>query len=257
MKILIVNTSDIQGGAARAAYRLHKALLAKNVDSQMLVQNKITDDFTVQTISKTKIQKGVSLLRPFLDSIPTRFYKNKTKTLFSPSWLGFSNIINSINAINPDVVHLHWVCGGMIKIEEMSQIKAPIVWSLHDNWAFTGGCHVMWECEKYQNECGACPRLGSGIENDLSKKIFKRKKKFFTQKEDITIVGLSQWLNEASKNSALLKDKKHVNLPNPINVDTFKPFDKLKSRELWGLSKVKKLILFLTIGATSNINKGF
>ena len=59
MKVLIVNTYDIQGGAARAAYRLHKALLGQNIDSQMLVQSKSSDDFTV--ITKTsKLRKGLN-----------------------------------------------------------------------------------------------------------------------------------------------------------------------------------------------------
>lgn len=257
MKILIVNTSDIQGGAARAAYRLHKSLLSSGVDSQMLVQNKSSDDFTVQTMANTKIQKGISKLRPTLDSIPVRFYKNKTKTLFSPSLLPFSSVVDKINELNPDIVHLHWICGGMIRIEDIAKIKAPIVWSLHDNWAFTGGCHIMWECEKYKDECRACPRLGSEKENDLSKKIFERKQKAYSSKKDITIVGLSNWLNECSKNSTLLKDKKHLNLPNPIDTDIFKPFDKEKSRELWSLPQDKKLVLFGANSATSDINKGF
>ncbi|WP_024334600.1 hypothetical protein [Desulfotignum balticum] len=47
MKILIVNTSDIQGGAARAAYRLHRALLNEGINSHMLVQSKVSDDYTV------------------------------------------------------------------------------------------------------------------------------------------------------------------------------------------------------------------
>jgi glycosyltransferase involved in cell wall biosynthesis len=257
LKILIVNTSDIQGGAAKAAYRLHKSLLSQNIDSQMLVQSKSSDDFAVQTISKTKIQKGINLLRPTLDNTPTRFYKNKTKTLFSPSWLGFSSIVDTINDINPDIVHLHWICGGMIKIEEISRIMAPIVWSLHDMWAFTGGCHYDEECFGYENNCGNCKVLGSGKENDLSRKIFNRKQKVYNQKKDITIVGLSNWLNEASKSSTLLKDKKHINLPNPIDVTIFKPFDKDKSRELWNLPKDKKLILYGAMNATSDPRKGF
>jgi hypothetical protein len=100
MKILIVNTSDILGGAARAAYRLHKALLSSGVDSQMLVQSKSSDDFTVQTMASTKIQKGLNKLRPTLDSIPTRFYKNKTKTPFAISWLPFSGVVDKINDLN-------------------------------------------------------------------------------------------------------------------------------------------------------------
>lgn len=255
MKILIVNESDSKGGAARAAYRLHKSLLAQNIDSQMLVQNKESDDYTVSG-SVTKIQRAISKMRPTLDEVPVSFYKNRTKTIFSPSWLPFSNIVNKINEIDPDIVHLHWVCGGMIKIEDIVRIKAPIVWSLHDNWVFTGGCHIMWDCEKYQDACGACPRLGSIKENDLSRKIFNRKQKVFSQIKNMTIVGLSQWLNECSKNSTLLKEKKHINLPNPIDTKIFKPVDRKESRELWNFPKDKKLILFgaMTI---NDINKGF
>ncbi|MCI0501916.1 MAG: glycosyltransferase family 4 protein, partial [Epsilonproteobacteria bacterium] len=196
-------------------------------------------------------------LRPTVDSLPTRLYKQRTKTLFSPSWIGFSGIVDKINEISPDIVHLHWICGGMMRIEDIARVKVPIVWSLHDNWAFTGGCHIMWECDKYKESCGNCPRLGSNKINDLSKKIFNRKQKTFASKKDITIVGLSHWLNECSKSSTLLKDKKHINLPNPIDTNTFKPFDKEKARELWSLPKDKKLVLFGAMNSTSDINKGF
>lgn len=256
MKILIVNTSDIYGGAARAAYRLHKALLSSGVDSQMLVQNKTSDDYTVLSENK-KVNKYLNKLRPILDSLSVRFYKNRTKTLFSPSFLPFSNIVDRINEINPDIVHLHWICGGMIRIEDIARIKAPIIWTLHDNWAFTGGCHIMWDCEKYKQECGNCKVLGSQKENDLSRKVFKRKQKVFNNKKDMSIVGLSNWLNECSKSSTLLKNKNHINLPNPIDTDIFKPFDKNLSRELWNLPKDKKLILFGAMNATSDQNKGF
>jgi glycosyltransferase involved in cell wall biosynthesis len=256
MKILIVNTSDIDGGAARAAYRLHKALLSSGVDSQMLVQNKTSDDYTVLNEDK-KVNKYLNKLRPILDSLSVRFYKNRTKTLFSPSFLPFSNIVDRINEINPDIVHLHWICGGMIRIEDIARIKAPIVWSLHDMWAFTGGCHYDEECGGYKEACGNCKVLASDKQNDLSSKVFQRKQKAFASKKDMTIVGLSNWLNECSKSSTLLKNKNHINLPNPIDTDIFKPFDKNLSRELWNLPKDKKLILFGAMGATSDLRKGF
>jgi glycosyltransferase involved in cell wall biosynthesis len=257
MKILIVNASDIDGGAARAAYRLHIALLQEGIDSLMLVQRKFSDDYTVIELANNKIQKGFNLLRPTTDQIPVKFYKNRTKTLFSPSWFGFSNIVDKINDINPDIVHLHWIAGGMMKIEDIARINAPIVWSLHDMWAFTGGCHYDEECQGYLKFCGNCKVLGSDKKNDLSQKVFTRKQKTFAQKKDMTIVGLSKWLNECSKSSSLLKDKKHVNLPNPINTTIFKPFDKEKSRELWSLPKDKKLVLFGAMSATSDPRKGF
>jgi glycosyltransferase involved in cell wall biosynthesis len=255
MKILIVNTSDIQGGAARAAYRLHSALLACGVDSQMLVQNKSSDDYTVIAENK-KIKKYLANLRPIIDSLPVRFYKDKTKTLFSPSWLPFGGIVDKINEINPDIVHLHWIAAGMMRIEDIAKIKAPIVWSLHDMWAFTGGCHYDEECGGYKEICGNCKILGSNKEKDLSRKIFERKQKTF-RKKDMTIVGLSRWLNDASNKSTLLKEKNHINLPNPIDTTIFKPFDKAKSRALWNLPRNKKLVLFGAMGATSDPRKGF
>jgi glycosyltransferase involved in cell wall biosynthesis len=253
MKILIVNTSDIQGGAARAAYRLHKALLNEGIDSQMLVQNKVSDDYTVLS-SSTKIAKGFAKIKPILNSLPTKFYPHKTKTLFSPSWLPFSKIINQINKINPDIVHLHWVCGGMLKIEDLAKIKPPIVWSLHDMWAFTGGCHYDEECGRYQENCGYCKVLGSNKENDLSSHILKRKDRSF-KRDDLIIIGLSQWLTNIAKKSYLFKNKRIINLPNPIDTNLFKPFD--KARQLWNLPENKKLILFGAMGATSDPRKGY
>ncbi|GHW58297.1 glycosyltransferase [Vibrio cholerae] len=256
MKILIVNTSDIQGGAARAAYRLHKALLAEGVDSQMLVQSKSSDDFTVLG-PQSKLQKVMGKVRPSLDSIPIRRYKQRTKTLFSPSWVPFSGLVDKINGLNPDVVHLHWIAGGMLRIEDLAQIKAPIVWSLHDNWAFTGGCHIMWECERYKHSCGTCPRLGSQKEDDLSRKVWLRKKNAFSQLPNMTIVGLSNWLANAASQSSLFQDHRVVFLPNPINTHVFSPFTKTQARALFNLPQDKKLIAFGAMSATSDINKGF
>ncbi|MFV9972452.1 MAG: hypothetical protein AB8V06_06100 [Francisella endosymbiont of Hyalomma asiaticum] len=73
----------------------------------------------------------------------------------------------------------------------------------------------------------------------------------------MTIIGLSKWLNETSKNSPLLRDKKHINLPNPINTEIYKKFDKDILRELWNLPKNKKLILFGAMSAISDNRKGF
>ncbi len=255
MKILILNTFDIQGGAARAAYRLHKALLNEGVNSQMLVQNKSSDDYTVLS-SSTKIGQGFPKLKQALDLIPTQFYPHKTKTLFSPSWLPFSPIINQISKINPDIVHLHWVCGGMLKIEDLPRIKKPIVWSLHDMWAFTGGCHYDEDCGRYKKNCAYCKVLASNKENDLSSRILKRKNKSF-KRDDLIVIGLSQWLSNAAKESYLFKNKTIINLPNPIDTNLFKPFEQKKARQLWNLPENKKLVLFGAMGATSDPRKGY
>jgi glycosyltransferase involved in cell wall biosynthesis len=256
MKIVLVNTADINGGAARAAYRLHGTLLNAGVDSQMLVQAKTSDDYTV-IAHGTKIQKYLAKLRPTLDSMPIKFYKNRTKTLFSPAWLPSLGLAERINALNPDVVHLHWVNGGMLRIEELAKIKAPIVWSLHDMWAFTGGCHYDENCEGYKQHCGHCKVLASLKENDLSRRIYNRKSKVFESIESLTVIGLSQWMAKCAKESGLFSSKRVECLPNPIDTDVFSPFDKLQARALLNLPTNKKLILFGAMGATSDPRKGF
>ncbi|WP_417550086.1 glycosyltransferase family 4 protein [Methylophaga sp.] len=256
MKILIVNTSDIQGGAARAAYRLHRALLAKGEDSQMLVQSKASDDYKVIG-PENKIQKAIGKIRPTLDLIPVRLYKDRTKTLFSPSLLPFSSVLKRINEINPDVVHLHWIAGGMMRTEDLAKIKAPIVWSLHDMWAFTGGCHYDEDCGAYQKECGVCPVLGSNKYQDLSRKILRRKHTTYEKTPNLNIIGVSQWLVDCAKKSSLFAERPIYRLPNPIDTDVFAPFNKQEARSLLNLPQDKKLVLFGAIGATSDPRKGF
>lgn len=256
MRVLIVSTLDLNGGAARAAYRLHTALLDNGINSQMLVQTKSSDDYTVDTVSQDKLQKLLSRLRPTLDSLLTKRYNNKTQTLFSPARLGFSSIIDRINNIKPDLVHFHWICGGMVPISEVAKINAPIVWNLHDMWAFTGGCHYDNHCEGYKKNCGNCPVLKSGKDNDLSRKVYQIKSKAYAKIKRLTVVGSSQWITQCAKESALLKDKHIVTLPNCLDTELFKPIDQSIARDVFGIPKDKKVILFGAMNALGDPRKG-
>ena len=256
MKILIVNTYDIQGGAARAAYRLHNSLLDSGVNSKMLVQSKNSDNSTIIGPA-TKTQKAVVKIRSILDSLPLKLYEKRSETRFSISWVPSSNIINLINQINPDIVHLHWINDGMIRIEDLPKIKAPIVWSLHDMYPFTGGCHYSDDCIGFKNKCGNCKVLRSKKSNDLSRKVWKRKKKLFDNISNLTVIGLSKWMESQAKESSLFFNKNVINLPNGIDINVFKPHSKDLSRDLWNLPKDKKLILFGAMDSTSDPRKGY
>lgn len=255
MKILIVSTSDIQGGAARAAYRLHSALYQEGIDSRMLVQTKSSDNFRILG-PLSKIEKVINRLRPILDSIPVKFYKNRTHTLFSPAMLPFSNIVKKINEINPDIVHLHWVAGGMLRIEDFSKIKAPIVWNIQDMWAFTGGCHYDEECGAFKSRCGNCKVLGSRSELDLSRLVFTKKETAFSKLTHLVIVGVSRWISECAKESSLFKNKPIVNLPNTFNTTLFSPMEKAIVRKLFNIPQNKKIILFGAMNSLGDPRKG-
>jgi len=255
VKVLIANTYDAQGGAARAAYRLHRCLQDIGIESQMLVQVKSCDDDTVQG-PKSNYSKLIGRIRPRIDGLPLMRYPNKSKILFSPAWFRNEEMIHKIQQSDADVVHLHWISRGMFRIEDLVRINKPLVWSLHDNWGFTGGCHVMWDCENYKNACNSCPVLGSSNLDDLSSRVFNRKVKAYA-KLDLTIVGLSRWMADCAANSRLFNAKRIVNLPNPIDSECFKPLDKNAARDMLGLPPEKKLLFFGAVDATGDINKGF
>ena len=256
MKILHLISQD-SGGAGRAALRLHKALLEENIESLMLVQNKSTDLDSVLRLAQTKPQKIMEKLRPALNTIPLMLYPKRHKDIFSPNALSNKTLIKKINEINPDILHIHWINNGFLNIKDLKKIKIPMIWSLHDANAYTGGCHyVATACVGVKNHCMRCPLLKSNSKYDLSFWTFKAKKNTY-KKINLTINGLSRWITNCAKDSALLKDKTIINLPNPIDTNIFKPINKQIAREILGLNTQKKIITFGAIDATNTDRKGY
>ena len=254
IKPLLINTNDINGGAARAAYRLHRGLQNIGVDSQMLVENKQSDDYTV--ISPiSKVSKGIGKLKPTLDILPLQLYPQRDRSTYSVQWLP-DQLAAQAAQINPDVINLHLINGGYLKIETISKFNKPIVWTLHDMWAFTGGCHYNGDCMNYTNSCGACPQLHSNKEKDLSRWIWQRKAKAW-QNLNITIVTPSHWLAKCAASSSLLKDMRIEVIPNGLDTKQYKPIQKSVARAILGLPEDKQLILFGAMSATSDPRKGF
>jgi glycosyltransferase involved in cell wall biosynthesis len=256
MKLLIVNTSDIHGGAARAAYRLHKSLQSVGVESRMLVQSKTGDDISVLGPVSFK-QRVVSKLRPHLDGLIVRRYKKRVTKMFSPAILPFSGRAKEINRSNADIVHLHWIARGMFRIEELARITKPIVWTLHDMWPFTGGCHTDSGCGKFLEICGKCPSLGSTRSNDLSFNIYRRKKLAYARISELHVVCPSNWLAGCAKESTLFKNKPVTYLPNPIDTNIYKPLEKKIARDFLDLSYHAPIVLFGAMYPIHDINKGF
>ncbi|MFN5981137.1 MAG: glycosyl transferase, partial [Pseudanabaena sp.] len=158
MKVLLLSTCDIRGGAARAAYRLHQGLRSLSIDSRMFVQEKSSDDWTV-IAPQSRIQMGIAKTRATIDSLPLRFYRQfDNYGAFFPQWLP-DNLPNKIQSIHPDILNLHWISGGFVQIETLKKFKEPIVLTLHDMWALTGGCHYSQDCDRYTISCGNCPQL--------------------------------------------------------------------------------------------------
>ena len=161
-----------------------------------------------------------------------------------------------IKDINPDIIHLHWICGGCVAVDDLKMLskKYPVVWTLHDSWAFTGGCHIPHECKKYETECHTCLKVPRKFLFDISKYIFHKKRKYYTS--DIKIISPSRWMAECAKKSMLLRGNDIRVIPNGLDLQQYQVRDKLFARQLFNLKTNKKIILFGAM-SVSDENKGF
>lgn len=255
---LLINTYDPKGGGgvARAAYRLHQGLIQLGVDSKMLVQDQRIDDRTVKS-APNKVAQRMWKARPVLDALPLQFYRNRQSypARLSVQWL--PDIITSrIAALNPDVVNLHWIGDGFVAAEALSEFNKPIVWTLHNMSAFTGGCCYSQECDRYTKSCGNCPILGHNKSWDLSRWVWQRKAKAGPNLK-LTVLTPSKWLADSAKSSSLLKNSNIRVIPNGLDTGTYKPCDRQTARNILNLPQDRQLILFSALNSTSKKRKGF
>ena len=220
----------------------------------LLVQFKTGSEKDV-ICNQNSLRKLIRRLKIFIGLLPVRLYPNKPENNFSPSLLPDGKP-TEIAAINPDIIHLHWLCAGFLRVETLGKLNKPLIWTLHDSWAFTGGCHVPFDCTKYRQSCGACPVLGSSREKDLSRWTWKRKEKAW-RNLNLTVVAPSRWLADCARSSSLFRQTRVEVIPNGLDTELFQPGNKEHARDLLDLPQQKKIILFGAVWANSDPNKGF
>lgn len=254
MKVLMCNTFDEVGGAARAAVRLQKGVRQLGLDAGLLVQFK-TGKASEVICNENPLRKMARHLKVFLGLLPVRLYPKKPENNFTPALLP-DHLLREIAEINPDLVHLHWLGAGFLRIETLARLNRPLLWTLHDSWAFTGGCHVPFACTKYRQSCGGCPVLGSSREKDLSRWTWKRKEKAW-RNLNLTVVAPSRWLADCVRSSSLLGNSRVEVIPNGLDTEAFRPAGKEQARSQLGLPKDKKVVLFGAVRSIADPNKGF
>ncbi len=246
MKALLISTYNA-GGAGLATCRLHRGLLDIGVASQVLVQTKKRND-RAMIAPKTKVGKGIASLRQTLSGLPLHLYPQREDAMFSVPWLP-SAIAPQVNQLNPDVINLHWISHGYLQIETIARFNKPIVWTLHDMWPFTGGCHYSQGCDRYMASCGTCPQLHSDKRWDLSRWIWQRKANIW-KNLDLTIVTPSYWLAECASASSLFRNLRIEVIPNGLDTQRYKPMSRQLAREWLNLPQDKQLVLF----GSANVN---
>jgi len=253
MKILLLNRDDAEGGAAKGATRLLEGIRSPGVDARLYVQRKMGNSPWVIGPPAT-LGKAVGFARRSLESLLYKFSQGKEQGLFAPAFLP-DRLTSRVSHFAPDIIHLHWVAR-MMHIETLNRFNVPIVWTLHDSWPFTGGCFLPLGCTRYRESCGACPVLGSSREEDLSRRVWRRKKEAW-QGLNLTLVAPSRWMAGRARVSSLFRETRIEVIPNGIDAQRYQPSDQRKAREALSLPLEKRLILFGAKDATRDRNKGF
>ena len=247
MKILQINKSDSTGGAAVACLRLTKALLADNKDVNVLVQEKNNHDDFVKSTGESFFKKKINFLKFISERLFFLPYEKNAELRFAFSPADFGENISKNKLVKEaDIIHIHWINQGFLSLRNIQQLlllNKPVVYTLHDMWLFTGGCHYSGTCENYSVECGNCKFLKNPKPNDLSYKILQKKIKLFSS-GNLHIIACSNWLANKAKQSTLLKNFPITSIPNPIDTKIFQPISKKTALQKWNLEPTKKYILF-------------
>lgn len=252
MKITLVNQSDINGGAARAAYRIHQALRAHGLDSNMVVDRATSGDTTVSAPQKTWSKTRIAIVRYLGDGIAK--YSNASSPGMSSPALFPSRLAKKLNQSDSELLHLHWLNGEMLSIAEIGRLHKPVVWTLHDMWAFCGAEHYPLD-NRWKAGYSPTNRAKSESGFDLNRWTWQRKKKHWNK--NIQIVTPSNWLASCVRKSALMATWPVSVIPNAIDTDNWKPINKASAREILGLSENYPVLLFGAIGGIQDPRKGF
>ena len=255
MKIVHLSLED-SFGAGRAAVRINYAVSRMGADSAVYVLNKneMADSYAIglKRFDRLKVMVYDRLNHMLLNKYGEHGY-------FHVDRLGI-DLTKYPEIADADILHFHWVNEGIWSqsfVRSLIKLQKPIVWTMHDMWTFTGGCHYDDFCEKYKSQCTACKVLGSAKSQDDAAKAQRNKKKNL-EKLNIQLVGCSQWITRQANESTIgsTMKRKAVCIPNPTNDKIFKLYDKSLCKQLLEINPDKKLVLFGAVNAASDRRKG-
>jgi glycosyltransferase involved in cell wall biosynthesis len=241
LKVLQINTTINTGSTGRIAEEIGKLLISSGHKSHIAYGRGNRPSESKKIKIGTKFGQVLHLINTRL------FDRHGLSSSFATK-----HLIKRIEKIAPDIIHLHNLHGYYINyhilFHYLKELGKPVVWTLHDCWAFTGHCahFERIECNKWQTECSMCPLKSfypSSIFIDRSKKNYHQKKTTFNVLKNMHIVTPSKWLATHVSDS-FLKDNPVYVINNGIDLKLFNILKKTRAEILkkYNLSG-KKILL--------------
>jgi glycosyltransferase involved in cell wall biosynthesis len=263
MNILLINTVDNVGGAARAMYRLHQGLQRLGHRSQLLVGHQ-----TMLEPGIDYINRQAKPFRTLTDEVLDRVGAQLGKRWGVDNW-SYRNSwhIPQASAFHQaDVISLHNLHGGYFNFRALPELARhkPMVWTLHDMWALTGHCAYSYDCERWRTGCYDCPLLKESgqqivepapVPVDRTRSVWKAKRRVY-QITPLHIVTPSEWLRGLVQESILASAATIQCIPNGIDLDVFCPLDQGVARQALDLP-VDTHVIFFSAHGVMHGRKGF
>ncbi len=245
MKILQISYSV---SSATSCMRLKSALEKKGHKVKVLT--------TGASKSLEDTQGLIIIRRSFIDKVyrkicylnwnlvMNKVYPDKKNGLYSSGFEGIPYRKIKKYVKEADVVHIHWA---LMMIDYQNTMKIvrdckKVVWTAHDCWPFTGGCHYVPKgCDGYITGCKKCPLLNSKSKYDITRWIYTLKLKNYSHK--ITMIGPSNWMSDHIRTSAIFNSNEVFTVPNALDSSIYKVLPKEALRHKYGLPLDRRIIL--------------
>lgn len=227
-----------------AMHRLHNALRNESIESTILAV--FTNGLTTPDIRAAFGATGMfgARVSARLGSVARRMRADPKSHGCSVNILP-NNLVKKINRLSPDIVHLHWLGANTLPIQDLRRIRAPVVWTLHDMWAFCGAEHYSFT-DRWKT--GYPPRSGAplGTDMDVDAYVYRAKQRWW-QGVPLDTVSPSTWMLDCVTSAALWRgrtDVRHHVIANGLPLNVFKPHDPLACRRKIGIPENTTVILF-------------
>lgn len=247
MRILNFSTSDIGGGAARAAYRIlrfqNRLADARGV---MVCSQKLSDDKDVVQIPKVESLRQ-QLQSGLMQGLMKRFLGQEE--YMSAGLLGSTSLKGYRNSVEGfDVVNLHWVNGEFLSINQIRSMEKPLIWTLHDCWPVRGITH-------YPPLCDEAKGWKKKMKNIVEQLAIARKKRYYPRHMVYHVT--TDWMRDICIMSGLATTSDIVKIEYPIDIESIKGIDKGVAREILSICDDTTVVVYGAVGGSADKRKGW